>query len=86
MVDDMNGLPKVCVLLSTYNGENFLPELLESLSRQQDVNVTILARDDGSADHTTDILQNFSGCDIQIIKGTNKGATESFFCLIDMHV
>ena len=36
------------ILLSTYNGEKYLPELLESVLAQKDIYVDILARDDGS--------------------------------------
>ena len=33
------------ILLSTYNGEKYLPELLESVLAQKDIYVDILARD-----------------------------------------
>ena len=50
---------KVIVLLSTYNGEKYLQEQLESLAAQEDVEVEILARDDGSKDGTTAILNEW---------------------------
>ena len=50
----------VCVLLSTYNGEAFLREQLDSLFAQEDVELTILARDDGSSDGTTAILAAYA--------------------------
>lgn len=50
---------KVIVLLSTYNGEKYLQEQLQSLAAQEDVEVEILARDDGSKDGTTAILNKW---------------------------
>lgn len=41
----------VAVLMSTYNGELYLREQLDSIFRQKYVNVTIYVRDDGSADN-----------------------------------
>ena len=52
-------MEKVTVLLSTYNGERYLTEQLESLVAQSDVNVEILVRDDGSKDATTAILDEW---------------------------
>ena len=48
-------MEKVTVLLSTYNGEKYLPRQLESLVAQQGVEVELLVRDDGSQDTTTAI-------------------------------
>ncbi len=49
-------MEKVTVLLSTYNGEKYLPEQLESLVAQKGVEVDILVRDDGSKDSTVALL------------------------------
>lgn len=49
--------PQVAVLLSTYDGERYLREQLESLRTQQDVRVILHARDDGSTDKTAAILR-----------------------------
>ncbi len=50
----------VDILLSTYNGEKYLPELLASLENQSFQNFRILIRDDGSSDKTWDILKHYS--------------------------
>ena len=47
------------ILLSTYNGEKYLPELLESVLAQKNIYVDILARDDGSTDKTVEILKKY---------------------------
>lgn len=48
--------PQVQVLLSTWNGEKWLPELLESLAQQTFRDWQLLVRDDGSSDQTLRIL------------------------------
>ena len=48
-------MEKVCVLMSTYNGEKYLKEQIESILNQENVEVDILVRDDGSTDSTLDM-------------------------------
>jgi glycosyltransferase involved in cell wall biosynthesis len=52
-------LPIVEVLLATYNGAAFLQEQIDSVFAQRDVDVRIVARDDGSTDATSAILQQY---------------------------
>lgn len=52
-------MEKVTVLLSTYNGGNYLVEQLDSLVAQQGVEVNILVRDDGSTDNTRELLDKW---------------------------
>lgn len=72
------------IMLSTYNGEKFLPELLDSLYNQENVNIHILVRDDGSIDATLKILEEYKKhfAKMSIIKGDNVGAAKSFFLLL----
>ena len=42
--------------MSTYNGEHFLVEQLDSLCNQTYENIDIYIRDDGSTDNTREIL------------------------------
>ena len=49
--------PKVCVLMSTYNGEKYVKEQIESILNQKNVELTLLIRDDGSSDGTYDICK-----------------------------
>jgi len=44
--------PIVNILLSTYNGEKFLSQQLDSLLSQSYPNILIHVRDDGSSDST----------------------------------
>ena len=52
--------PRVLVLLSTYNGEKYLKEQLDSIFNQVDVDVKVFASDDLSKDDTVKILEEYS--------------------------
>lgn len=52
-------LARVCVLLSTYNGETYLAEQLDSLLRQENVTLCVRVRDDGSTDGTQRVLETY---------------------------
>lgn len=74
----------VTVLLSTYNGEKYLSELLNSILTQTYNNINIFIRDDGSVDLTRDILRNYS-CrynNITFVEGLNVGSSRSFLELL----
>ena len=75
---------KVLVLLSTYNGEQYLREQLDSLYAQEGVEMNLLVRDDGSKDSTFSILEEYKSKygRMDIIKGQNVGAGPSFLELI----
>ncbi|MEZ7945210.1 MAG: glycosyltransferase [Flavobacteriaceae bacterium] len=75
----------ILILLSTYNGEKYLREQLESLSAQKKVNLHILVRDDGSTDLTLQILQDFSFNfkQITILSEANVGCMLSFKILMN---
>ena len=51
----------VLVLMSTYNGDQYLRAQLDSILQQDGVHVHLLIRDDGSTDHTCDILKEYAG-------------------------
>lgn len=76
---------KVLVLLSTYNGECYLREQLDSLYAQEGIDIYILVRDDGSKDETVKILKNFQASKgkMAIIAGENIGVGPSFLDLIN---
>lgn len=73
---------KVAVLMSTYNGEKFILEQINSILAQIEVTVDIYIRDDGSKDKTTDIIENINDPRIKLIRGSNVGYKESFAKLI----
>lgn len=80
----LNNAP-VAVLLSTYNGEKYVAELLDSLVRQTFQNFSLYIRDDGSTDKTLQIISEY--CDIHdhfflISDSENLGAAASFMSLL----
>jgi len=75
--------PRVNILLSTYNGEQFIVEQLDSLFSQTYCNIAIHIRDDGSTDRTVDIITahpryNELG---SLDSGSNIGVVKSFLQL-----
>ena len=77
--------PLVAILLSTYNGERFLGEQLDSLLAQTHRNTRIVVRDDGSTYGTRAILDRYARAhpNIQITFGENLRNVASFFWLVD---
>ena len=70
--------------MSTYNGQKYLREQLDSILNQEGVDVSLLIRDDGSKDDTIDILKEYAEChpNIEYIQGENLGFADSFMDLI----
>lgn len=75
-------MKQVVVLMSTYNGEKYICEQLESLLNQIDVDLQIVIRDDGSSDNTTDLIRNYTSDVIQLTVGNNLGFAQSFWALL----
>lgn len=76
-------MKKINVLMSTYNGEKYLKEQIESVLAQEDVEVVLTVRDDGSQDSTIHILEEYqSTSSITWYKGVNLGAKYSFLDLV----
>ena len=73
------------ILLSTYNGEKYLSEQLDSLFSQSYNDFRIIVRDDGSSDKTKDILleyKNKFNNKLDVYFENNVGPKNSFLELI----
>ena len=71
---------KVNIVMSTYNGEKYIREQLDSLVEQEYKNFEIFVRDDGSKDGTIGILRKYEEkYGIHVIEGKNLGFAASFF-------
>ena len=57
---------KVNILLSTYNGEQYLAEQVKSIQEQTYQEWELLIRDDGSSDGTVDIINQLAARDARI--------------------
>lgn len=76
---------KIIILLSTYNGEKYLNQQLESIYNQiTDCGIELFVRDDGSRDGTMDILKLWSDkLNISFLNDSeNIGPAKSFWKLL----
>ncbi|MBA2795028.1 glycosyltransferase family 2 protein [Streptococcus porcinus] len=78
---------KINILMSTYNGEQFLAEQIESIRNQTIQEWRLLIRDDGSSDKTPEIIEEYVAKDsrIHFINAENRenyGVIKNFFTLL----
>ena len=57
---------KVAILMSTYNGEKYLREQIESLQKQTFKKWELFIRDDGSTDNTISVINKLQVKDSRI--------------------
>ncbi len=69
---------KIAIVMSTYNGEKYLEQQLDSLLKQKDVDIYV--RDDGSNDNTVLIIKRYmeNNNNIFLFQGENVGFRRSF--------
>ena len=70
--------------MSTYNGERYLREQIDSILQQIDVEIELIIRDDGSNDGTVQIIEEYASkypC-ISYYCGDNVGVGKSFMELL----
>ncbi|MBR2763179.1 glycosyltransferase family 2 protein [Lactococcus raffinolactis] len=78
---------KINIVMSTYNGEQFLAEQIDSIQQQTFKDWQLLIRDDGSSDQTPEIIKSFVAQDPRIVfinehDRENFGVIKNFFTLI----
>lgn len=74
----------VTVLMSTYNGEKYLREQIDSILAQERINANLIVRDDGSTDKTIDILEEYRAKgELSYYRGQNIGPARSFLQMLD---
>ena len=77
--------PIICILMSTYNGEKFLAEQLQSIEDQTHKNWRLVISDDGSSDNTLVIAKQFQqkwGNDrLEIRQGPQQGFCQNFLSM-----
>lgn len=88
MLDEIGILMEtdVVILMSTYNGEEFLREQIDSIFAQSwQGKIVIFIRDDGSKDSTLEMIKSIDNTPtrkIELIEGENCGPQKSFLNLI----
>lgn len=71
-------MPKISIILPSYNSAPYLKEALESVFRQSYGDFELIVINDGSTDNTADILKGFSDSRLRLISNTaNLGIVES---------
>ena len=73
---------RVVVLMSTYNGERFIEEQVESILQQLPADSLLMVRDDGSSDSTVQRIETFGDSRILLVRGDNLGFAHSFLTLL----
>ncbi|AWN19191.1 glycosyltransferase family 2 protein [Streptococcus sobrinus] len=78
---------KVNILMSTYDGERFLAQQLDSILEQSLKDWTLLIRDDGSSDRTPEIIADYARRDPRIVfinpdQRENLGVIKNFYTLL----
>lgn len=82
--EKLDNYKTVIIMMSTYNGERYLGEQLESIYNQKTkVNIELYIRDDGSSDKTLQIIDKWKEfLNINFIQGKNVGPAKSFWELM----
>lgn len=76
-------MSKLAILLSSYNGEQYIKEQIDSIYRQTYKDFQLYVRDDGSTDKTVDLLRNLkSKYGFVLYEGDNLGFVGSFMWLL----
>lgn len=78
--NDFHG-PCISIVLATFNGEQYLGDLLNSLKNQTYPPLEIIIGDDGSSDRTLELIYQFAEhCDIAVglKRDINQGSSENF--------
>jgi glycosyltransferase involved in cell wall biosynthesis len=78
----------IAILISTFNGEKFLKQLLDSILNQTFKDFKVIIRDDGSNDNTISVISEYvelfpNKINILIDNEGNLGSTKSFFKLLN---
>ena len=75
---------KIAVLMSTFNGEKFIKEQIDSILNQKDVDFDLIIRDDGSSDNTCDIIREYKKKDtrVKFVESKPLGVGKSFMKLL----
>lgn len=71
----MANQPKISVIVPVYNGDQYLRQCLESLLKQTFTDFEIMVVNDGSADFSYQICQEFAHQDsrVRVFNQTNQG-------------
>ncbi|MBR5084586.1 MAG: glycosyltransferase family 2 protein [Prevotella sp.] len=84
-MDQIRTKQTIAILMATYNGERYVKEQLESFVKQTNSDWHLYIHDDGSTDHTLDIIRTFAQQDSRVTileYESQKGAKDNFLSLL----
>ena len=83
-----NTKKKIAVLLATYNGEKFLRSQIDSILKQNDVDIQIVISDDKSSDESLEIIQSLCKQDnsVSCINKSRMGGPAKIFYYLVNHI
>ena len=76
---------RICIIMSTYNGEKYVVQQLDSIFQSKKTEIGLYVRDDGSKDRTVEILKEYGiehNVQIEINLGQNVGSAKSFLAAL----
>jgi glycosyltransferase involved in cell wall biosynthesis len=76
--------PEVSVVMSVYNGEKYLADAIDSILKQTYQAFELIVINDGSDDHTSEILGTYRDPRIRIVERENRGLAASLNEAINM--
>lgn len=77
--------PKISVILPVHNAEHYLNQAIESVLDQKEIEIQVIAIDDGSTDSSPDILDSFDDPRLEIVQNKeNRGLIYSLNKGIDL--
>jgi glycosyltransferase involved in cell wall biosynthesis len=86
ILKDRDFTPSVAILLCTYNGARFVKGQLDSYERQDHQNWQLWVSDDGSADETLSILEEYKNKwpknKLKLFVGPQKGFAANYLSLV----
>ena len=81
-----DGMPRVAILLATFQGETYLSQQLDSIAQSTGVDWLVRVSDDGSTDGTRQILDTYRDRwepgRVSVVDGPRRGLSANFFSLI----
>src|SRR4051812_9780552 len=81
----MYPFPKVTVLMPVYNASAFLPEAIDSILQQTFTDFEFIIINDGSTDHSEEIIRGFDDVRIKYIKvSPNRGIVAALNTGLDL--
>ncbi len=76
--------PRITVLTTVYNGEEFLDECITSILNQQFTDYEFLIIDDGSTDHSRSIIQSYNDPRIILVQESRIGRSKAVNAALTM--